>query len=429
MTLTWENIHIKARMVEKRCCSRKTQISDKNTKNILNNVSGIVEPGQFLSIIGASGAGKTTLLNYLSGKLASRNLVITGEVKINGISKDKIEDYGVFSAFVQQDDVLYQTMTVRECIDFSAKLRFIGTQEERQKKIDKIISDLKLTKCQDTFIGGPLLKGVSGGERKRTSIGVELITNPSLIFLDEPTTGLDSYTATQLMQILKNLADSGRTIIQTIHQPNSEIFENFDRLMLLAQGKIMYFNNAELARNYFSKIGYPCPNLTNPADFYMSIMSKESLQVELEFENMASEDFNNEVNKRYNARIEHFVKEYENSELRNSPIEYLSNTKFDSIDSKHANNRVSWCTEFCMLAKRNLINIVRLPFIIKGKIVSTVMLCIFELILYTNVDETKTGVQNRNGALFFVSMSFGFQGFNNISLVFPSERPVFLREV
>lgn len=108
-------------------------------------------------------------------------------------------------------------MTVRECLEFSAKLKLPGTDAEKIKKVDEIITDLKLNKCEKTLIGGSLIKGVSGGERKRTSIGVELITDPSLIFLDEPTTGLDSYTATQVMVILKNLAMSGRTVIQTIH--------------------------------------------------------------------------------------------------------------------------------------------------------------------------------------------------------------------
>lgn len=191
----------------------------------------------------------------------------------------------------------------------------------------------------------------------------------------------------------------------------------------------MYFNYANQARDYFSKFGFSCPDLTNPADYYMSIMSKESLQVELELESMDPEQIKTEVTKRYSERIELFVSQYEASDLKNSPIEYLSGGKFDTIDQKFADNRVSWWTEFCMLSKRNLMNIARLPFIIKGKVISTVMLCIFELILYTNVGETKAAVQDRNGALFFVSMSFGFQGFNNISLVFPSERPVFLREV
>ena len=119
---------------------------------------------------------------------------------------------------------------------------------------------------------------MSGGERKRTSIGVELISNPSLIFLDEPTTGLDSFTATQVMKLLSKLASSGRTIIQTIHQPNSDIFTMFDRLMLLAKGKTLYFNDASRSVEYFGKIGFQNPELSNPADYFMSIMSIESIQ-------------------------------------------------------------------------------------------------------------------------------------------------------
>lgn len=116
---------------------------------------------------------------------------------------------------------------------------------------------MKLNKCQNTRIGGPLVKGISGGERKRTSIGVELITDPNLIFLDEPTTGLDSFTATSVMESLGDLAKKeGRTVITTIHQPNSDIFEMFDKLMLLARGKIIYFNKANLAVDYFGSIGF-----------------------------------------------------------------------------------------------------------------------------------------------------------------------------
>ena len=142
-------------------------------------------------------------------------------------------------------------MSVRECLEFAAKLKLPGTLESKIARVDKIIKELRLTKCQGTKIGGLLIKGVSGGERKRTSIGVELITDPSLIFLDEPTTGLDSFTATSVMELLKSLANQGRTIIQTIHQPNSDMFEMMDQLMLLARGKVIYFNDASRAVDYF----------------------------------------------------------------------------------------------------------------------------------------------------------------------------------
>lgn len=172
-------------------------------------------------------------------------------------------------------------MTVRECLEFAAKLKLTGSIESKIKRVDTLIATMKLTKCQNTHIGGPLVKGISGGERKRTSVGVELITDPSLIFLDEPTTGLDSFIATQVMENLRDLAlVHGKTIVSTIHQPNSDIFDMFDKLMLLAKGKIIYFNDANKSVDYFSKIGRPCPELTNPADYFMTIMSIEGLDAE-----------------------------------------------------------------------------------------------------------------------------------------------------
>lgn len=150
---------------------------------------------------------------------------------------------------------MFQTMTVRECLDFAAKLKLKGTYDEKISRVEEIVKELRLNKCQNTKIGGPLVKGVSGGERKRCSIGVELITDPNLIFLDEPTTGLDSFTATSVCDTLRELARSGRTVISTIHQPNSDIFMNFDRLMLLAKGRIIYFNDASLAVDYFGSLG------------------------------------------------------------------------------------------------------------------------------------------------------------------------------
>mgnify|MGYP006099147969 CR=1 FL=1 len=214
-------------------------------------------------------------------------------------------------------------MTVRECLEFSAKLKLPGTEADKIKKVNEIINDLKLNKCQNTYIGGSLIKGVSGGERKRTSIGVELITDPSLIFLDEPTTGLDSYTATQVMAILKNLALSGRTIIQTIHQPNSDIYVMFDKLMLLAQGRVLFYNDASLAVDYFSNIGFQVPELSNPADFFMSIMSIESMEIEIEQVDKTDKEAvlqsMSQLQNRYDDRIKFFVDSYFKSELKNDP--------------------------------------------------------------------------------------------------------------
>jgi ATP-binding cassette subfamily G (WHITE) protein 2 len=142
---------------------------------------------------------------------------MTGKILINGKDRSRLPGSEALSCYVQQDDILFQTMTVRECLMFAAKLRLEGNLEAKLHRVDEVIKDLRLTKCQNTKIGGALVKGVSGGERKRASIGVELITDPQLIFLDEPTTGLDSYTAASVMETLRALAASGRTVISTIH--------------------------------------------------------------------------------------------------------------------------------------------------------------------------------------------------------------------
>ena len=158
------------------------------------------------------------MLNYLSGREISKNLDKKGFVKLNGVEKDKIKNFSSYSAYVQLDDILFQNMTVRECLDFAAKLKLPGEYGQKIARVNDLIATLKLNKCQNTRIGGPLVKGVSGGERKRTSIGVELITDPNLIFLDEPTTGLDSFTATSVMESLGDLARiDNRTVISTIH--------------------------------------------------------------------------------------------------------------------------------------------------------------------------------------------------------------------
>lgn len=139
-----------------------------------------------------------------------------------------------------QEDALLGTLTVRECFQFAGKLTLNLSEDNMIRRVNELIIDLGLESCADVEIGNSFAKGVSGGERKRTSIGVELITNPGIIFLDEPTTGLDSTTALQVILLLKNLAKQGKTVISTIHQPSSELFAEFDRLMLICDGYSIY---------------------------------------------------------------------------------------------------------------------------------------------------------------------------------------------
>ena len=187
---------------------------------ILKNLKGSAKPGEVVALMGASGCGKTSLMNVLSGRAVSMGgHVVQANLTVNG-KKVTPEELGPKVAYVMQDDALTATATPREAFDFSARLRLPPsvTAEERKTMVDEMIKTLRLEKCADTMIGNELIKGISGGEKKRVSIGVELITQPSILFLDEPTSGLDSYAAYSVINNLKDLARLGCTVISTIHQ-------------------------------------------------------------------------------------------------------------------------------------------------------------------------------------------------------------------
>jgi len=153
---------------------------------------------------------------------------------------------------------LFSFFTVKEALTFAARLRLRSSDEEQDRLVEKLLDDLHLTKVQDTECGSVERKRISGGERKRTAIGVELITDPSVIFLDEPTSGLDSFKATSIVNLLNELAHKkGKTILATIHQPNSEAFMMFDRLYLMLDGNCIYQGPGRQAVDFFSKCGYP----------------------------------------------------------------------------------------------------------------------------------------------------------------------------
>lgn len=242
---------------------------------ILNGVSGVVSPGEVLAMLGPSGSGKTTLLTALGGRLSSGKL--TGTITYNNrpFSSSLKRTVG----FVTQDDIMYPHLTVTETLVFTALLRLPSgtyTKEEKVAHAEAVITQLGLTHCKDNIVGGnddEILRGrLSGGERKRVSIGQEMLINPSLLFLDEPTSGLDSTTAQRIVKKLWELASEGkRTVVMTIHQPSSRIFYMFHKVMLLSEGKPLYFGPGTGVMQYFSSIGYTPSMAMNPADFLLDL--------------------------------------------------------------------------------------------------------------------------------------------------------------
>ncbi len=179
-----------------------------------------------------------------------------------------------------QEDYMLPTFTPFEAFKFIADIRLsFKSEEEKIEIVNKVIDFLGLGRCKDTYVGDNRIRGISGGEKKRTSIGLELLINPSIIFLDEPTTGLDSTTALNLISFLNRLAKTGRTVVSTIHQPSSEIFSEFDKMCLLVDGNVVYHGGARESTHYFSKIGLPVPAHSNPTDFYMKVMNKEGIML------------------------------------------------------------------------------------------------------------------------------------------------------
>ncbi|KAF2685329.1 ABC transporter CDR4 [Lentithecium fluviatile CBS 122367] len=246
---------------------------------LLNNIFGYVRPGQLTALMGASGAGKTTLLDVLA---ARKNIgVIGGEKLVDGKPPGIAFQRG--TAYAEQLDVHEPATTVREALRFSADLRqpFETPQEEKYAYVEEVISLLEMEDMADAIIGDPET-GLAVEQRKRVTIGVELAAKPELLlFLDEPTSGLDSQSAFNIVRFLRKLAAAGQAILCTIHQPNSALFENFDRLLLLQRGgQCVYFGDigkdAHVLRSYFRKNGADCPSDANPAEWMLDAIGAGS---------------------------------------------------------------------------------------------------------------------------------------------------------
>ncbi|KAL2472653.1 ABC transporter G family member 9 [Forsythia ovata] len=211
--------------------------SKSEEKIILKGVTGMVLPGEILAMLGPSGSGKTTLLTALGGRLAGH---LEGNITYNGKPFSSTMKRNV--GFVTQDDVLYPHLTVTETFVYTALLRLPNSLSKEEKMIitEAVITQLGLSQCRDSIVGNPFVGGVSVGERKRVSIGQEVIINPSILLLDEPTSGLDSTTAQRIVSTLWELANGGRTIVMTIHQPSSRLFYMFHKVLLLSEGNPLY---------------------------------------------------------------------------------------------------------------------------------------------------------------------------------------------
>jgi ABC-type multidrug transport system ATPase subunit len=215
-------------------------------KRLLDPISLTVYPSEMVALMGPAGAGKTTFLKALNGYTPPE----AGNVLFNGV--DLYQSYDQFRqqmGYVPQDDIVHSQLTVREALYFSTKLRTDLSDNEIEARIDKILDELGILDKKNTLIGSPEKKVLSGGQRKRVNIAMELITNSPVLFLDEPTSGLSSYDAEGVIDLLKRLAGEGKTIITTIHQPSIDVYRKFDNLIMISRdrggcGSLAYYGPA-----------------------------------------------------------------------------------------------------------------------------------------------------------------------------------------
>lgn len=406
-------------------------------KDILHGVTGCVVPGEVLAMMGPSGSGKTTLINLLAGRMQH----FSGTITYNGQPYTKALKHRI--GFVMQDDVLFPHLTVRETLTYTALLRLPSTLTKHQKeqRAQEVVSELGLERCQDTIIGGNFVRGISGGERKRVCIGCEILINPSLLFLDEPTSGLDSTTALRIVQMLHDIAEAGRTVVTTIHQPSSRLFYKFDKLILLGEGHSVYFGKASNAMDYFSTIGFSPLIAMNPADFLLDLANGNTSDVSIPTELMqkiAKEsenigDLDGEISIRPSAQDvhEYLVEAYENRVAPEEKIKLIQNEISEDLKSAVSARRewgATWWDQFSILFVRGLkerrheyLSCLRI-----AQVLSTAF--ILGSLWWQSKIDTPKGLQDQTGLVFFIAVFWGFFPVFTAIFTFPQERAMISKE-
>ncbi|KAI8618592.1 P-loop containing nucleoside triphosphate hydrolase protein [Chytriomyces sp. MP71] len=360
--------------------------------------------------MGPSGAGKSTFLDILAGKTKAGN--VTGTVQFDGVVVTSDMQRNLIG-FVDQEDVLMPALTVRETLLFSAQLRLpesIG-YAEKLRRVEEVMATLGLSHVANTRVGGHGKRGISGGEKRRVSIGVELVTSPSVIVLDEPTSGLDSFNALSVIRTLSDLAKvHKKTVIFTIHQPRSDVYTLFDKVLVLSKGSLLYFGSGSGAATHFRRKGRPCPEGYNMADHLLDLASNEQLNTLGKIPSSTSL-FNDD-----DMAVEELEKGVDGDRDKMlAPVE----------KPKHL--RVGFFMQTKVLMGRASKNLIRTPSLLYAHVCFSVILGGLVGGLYYQSGTTLSGIQNRLGSILFILALLGFSGLSAIGS-FAIEKILFLRE-
>ncbi|KAN0070025.1 P-loop containing nucleoside triphosphate hydrolase protein [Elaphomyces granulatus] len=364
-------------------------------KTILDGINAHMPSGSLTAIIGGSGSGKTTLLNVMAGRMESSRLRVSGSTAFNG--NPNIEC--VRSAYVMQQDVHIPSLTVRETLQYSADLRLPPpvTKAERRAIVEQVILELGLKECAETRIGNSANRGCSGGEKRRTSIGVQMLANPSVLFCDEPTTGLDATSAFQIMRTLKRLAEDGRTVIVSIHAPRSEIWSLFDNVILLSRGSVLYSGPVNSSLAYFEERGYTIPPFVNPAEFLVDLAAIDNRAEELERASLARV---NALKDSWKSRTKEAAPNEEKSDM--------SATGEQASKSNRIHQKVSFRQQFRVLTARTFKTTTRDPMGMAGSLLEAIGMAVINGWIFLRLDESLAGIRSREGSLYTASSLNGY---------------------
>lgn len=411
LVLSWHNLSIWTKPFPP---SHKKNDSDQPIQ-LIKNVSGISKSGELCAIMSPSGAGKTTLLAALNKRVKG---LVQGEILLNGcpISRTVMSR---ISGYVAQQDFLIEELTVLEHLQFMAKLTMDRrtTWLELNKTITRVMENLGINHRRQVQISG-----LSGGQRKRLALAVQLLTEPQILFCDEPTTGLDSYSANNVVNLLKQLACESRIVICAIHQPTSGVFEKFDTVSLLAHGGLLaYHGQVSNVLKHFANMGLECPASYNSAEFVVSQLSTRSGGKEehkrLEQVRVLAESY--KLSSDYDLLL---------TELESiKSAETVSDITFQHINTI---KKVLPSTEFVWLFWRSYLKVIRSyqTYVLRFFIYVLIMLMV-STPYYGALKIDQTGIQNVQGLLYVTMTEIIFGSAYGVLFTFPEEIPVFLRDV